>query len=185
VLSVPNDLGFIAANADPYYNATTGNALTPAGTLRLAKLTMPGPTQVTNVHFIVSVIGSVLTASQCFAGLWDGAGNLIGLSADLSASAFLTTGLATAPLNTAGPNSPPFLVQTPVAYVGFWYNGTTGPTLLGARNPVVATNEINGIVNAALSRFVTANTGLTTAATAPTKLGAFTGATIGQWVGLS
>jgi hypothetical protein len=61
-------------------------------------------------------------------------------------------------------------IDTPYAYVGFWYNGTTGPFMVRCATADIAL--VNGLsaVTPQNARAVTANTGLTTAATVPLNL---------------
>lgn len=66
-------------------------------------------------------------------------------------------------------------------YAGFWYNGTTGPTLARIGGVSVAIGGL-GLASPNLV-WATANTGLTT--TAPGTLGAQTGTLVHYWTGLS
>src|SRR5215471_17442047 len=77
--TLPAELGYIAQSVVPGIS-TVG----AAGTLFLRRMSLPGPIVVTDMSMIISVVGVTLTANQCFCGVWDGTGALVGLSADQS-----------------------------------------------------------------------------------------------------
>lgn len=168
-LLVPSDLGFAAWSDPPQSMVTSGAGPAAAGTLALRRFSIPSAMAITNVHLDVGTAGVALTAAQCFAGVWDQNGVMVGLTADAS-GVLAGAGLLTLPL-VAGAGVPgSFGVDTPYIYVGVWFNGTTSPFY--ARQNPVDTGMVNGLasVNALQARAVTANTGLTTIATAPLQL---------------
>lgn len=171
---VPSELGFAAWTCDPgYCVAGTGQGAI-AGTLQLRRLSIPGVLSLSNIFLDISVAGGALTAAQCFAGVWDQNGQLVGLTADLAAT-FAGTGFVQIPLaGGSGLPGPPFIVDTPYIYVGYWWNGTTGPFLV--RQAALDAGVVNGAtaVPAAQARAVTANAGLTVIGGAPSQLGALT-----------
>jgi hypothetical protein len=140
---------------------------------------------VASVFFDITTAGGTLTANQCFAGVWDANGALCGLSADQS-TAFALTGLTgIALVGGSGLPGAPFLVDTPYVYVGYWFNGTTGPFL--SRTSIVDVGVVNGtiVVPTSQARAVTANAGLTVIGGAPLVLGTLTKATNPFWCALA
>jgi hypothetical protein len=139
---------------------------------------------ISNLHFHVVTGGSGLTANQCFATLHNDAGAQLGAGAitgDLSpasSAGWGSGGFKTCPLQVAQ-------AVTPYAWyrVRFWGNGTTGPAL--SRKVNSASALLNALLAAANSRYSTADTGLTTAGSAPSNIGAQTGAATAWWVGAS
>lgn len=171
---IPSDNGFKAWTA-PLYMPVGSTVLSTAGTLFLRRIKRVPATSITNIVAYVAVAGSSLTAGQCFAALFTAAGALVGQSAD-QAAAWASTGLKTMAL-TSGP----YNVAAGDYYVGVWFNGTTGPTLL--RGAAIASGLTNaGLVAPNLSA-CTADTGLTT--TAPNPFGAQSGTGAEFWYALS
>jgi hypothetical protein len=177
--AVPQDFGYAAWTQDPATQSPNAGAAGVAGTLQLRRLAVPGIQQITAVTIMTLVAAVGGTSFQNFLGVWDGNGVLVGITADVTAGAFNGVAQFTVPLNPSSANGPPFLVDTPYIYVGHWWNaGTSGPQL--ARG--VINGDSNGVgaaqstpqIPTAQATSVTANTGLTTAATVPTKLGALT-----------
>lgn len=168
------DSGLVAWAFD-IVGATANSLLTTAGTLYLVRMHVPVACSVTNVLIQITTAGATLTASQCFAGLWNSAGTQIGITAN-QATLWQTAGLQTMAL--AGG---PFTIPAGDYLVGFYYNGTTAPTLSRGQN----SGGTPGVVNLGSStlRFSTANTGLTT--TPPAPLGAQTGTNLSFWAGIS
>jgi hypothetical protein len=135
---------------------------------------------ISNILIHLVTAGSGLTAGQCFATLHNDAGAQLGagaVTADQAAN-WASGGLKVMPLQVAQ-------AVTPGAFyrVRYWFNGTTGPSLSRAINSNTA------ILNAGLStpnfRFSTADSGLTTAASAPSNIGTQTGGATAHWIGLS
>jgi hypothetical protein len=163
---LPSDLGFAAWSEPPGQVVISGAFPVAAGNLTLRRFSMPGPSIITTAAIIVNTVGVTLTAAQCFAGVWDGNGVLIGLSADQSVN-WTGLGLGNMAL-TPGPSGPG--VDTPYIYVGLWFNGTTPPFITRAATADVAL--INGLasVPASQARAVTMAGAFTTAATVPNQL---------------
>ena len=157
---LPEDLGYKAWTTDP---ATMSNAvlMVTAGALHLQRLKLRSPAPITNVHLFLSAGGTSLTVGQCFAGLYNGAGTLIGTTADQS-TAWLTAGVQNMAL-VGGPFTPP----SGDIFVACYVN-TAGalPTFRTCGTPT------SGVNVGTPARFTTANTGLTTAL--PGTLGAQT-----------
>ena len=174
------DQSLLAWNYDGPSGATGGTtALTPAGTMFTVAVKVPSAITVTNIVMQLSANGSVLTSGQCFAALYRGAaGSLVAATAD-QATAWGAGAPKALTMALAGG---PFAVAAGIVYVGFWYNGTTGPSFFRTNSTTTLFNI--GLADAA-SRFGTANTALTT--TAPGTLGTITatGSLAAIWVGLS
>jgi hypothetical protein len=119
----PADFGYVAWATDPAGIAT---AVTPtAGVLYLWKIPIRTAGQlISALHLGVSVVGSGLTASQCFMALFDpSTGTRLGITADLS-GALGTVGETTHNL-TAGAT----IATAGFVYAGLLLNGTTMPQL--------------------------------------------------------
>jgi hypothetical protein len=139
---------------------------------------------VTNLHFHITTPGATLTSGQCFATLHDDSGVLLAASAvtsDLSGTGtngWLTGGLKTHPLVTPQATTPGNWYK-----IRFWFNGTTGPTFSRALS------SSSAILNAGLSapnfRYATADTSVTTLASAPGTIGTQTGDSIARWAAVS
>lgn len=166
----PEDHGLISWAFDP---AVMGGAAIPAaGTLFMVRLLIPKATTITNVHLYVTTAGATLTANQCLAGLFRGSDRVLLSGTADQATNWQSTGLKTIALSSAQAVSAGFV------YVGFYWNGTTGPTL--ARG--VAT-PLSALINLGVVRFGQADTGLTTALPATAAAPSAQGGSF--WVGVS
>lgn len=129
--------GYLGMSYDPaYFGAAQSQLVT--GFAQTTRIALPRPVLIGHVVTYVQVAGSGLTASQCFAGVYDSAGNLVGLSGDLS-GVLNSTGLKSIAVTAQGGRS---LVQggpNPFVRVAFLTNGTTAPTLWGQINAANAT----------------------------------------------
>lgn len=152
---MPEDYGLLAWAYDPdvAINTTT---LTPAGTLFMTRLKIRKPMTITNVIINVVTAGVTLTANQCFAALYNSSLGLLSATAN-QATNWASTGVKVMALSAAQ------AVAAGDYFVGFYYNGTTGPTLSRAASSTV----VNLSQTAAQSRNATSSTGLTTAMPAP------------------
>lgn len=155
----PSDRGLIAWNM-PISVAANSTVVSPAGTLFLMKIRRVPAGNITNVCLLMSVVGSTLTTGQCFAALYTSAGVLVGQTADQAAN-----WSATAALKTMALVGGPYPVAAGDYYVGWWYNGTTGPQFLRGLSSAL----YNSGTTAPTLETATANTGLTT--TAPNPFG--------------
>lgn len=171
---LPTDRGYIAWT-QPLYVISATTALPTAGVLNLHRVRRVPASTVTSIVVYAAAAGSTLTAGQCFAALYTAAGALIAQTAD-QATAWASTGLKIMAL--AGG---PYPVTAGDYYVGIWFNGTTGPSLVrsGFANATLANI---GLASPNLEA-ATANTGVTT--TAPATLGAQTVNTLEWWVALA
>lgn len=169
----PASHGLLAQSFDAAVATSNATALTTAGTIYTIKLEIEQPLRtVTNIITFLTAQGSTLTSGQCFAALYQN-GTLKGVSAD-QAAAWATTGLKT--MAIAGG---PVAIDAGIAYIGLWFNGTTGPAPLRGNSAAA----VNLNLAATASRFGTADTGRTT--TAPATLGTISAAVNAYWAGLS
>src|SRR5215831_7465701 len=144
--TLPAELGYIAQSVIPEMVVPGISTVGAAGSLFLRRMSLPGPIVVTDMSMIISVVG---------------------VSADQSANWVAGVGLNTTPL-TAPAGSNGLGIDTPYCYCGYWYNGTTPP--FWARGGTADIALVNAFPAAPQARAVSANTGLTTAATVPTQL---------------
>lgn len=174
--AVPADHNLVGWTFDPI-GVQAGTILGVAGVSHVVRIRAMS-TSVTNILLHLTAGGTALTAGQCFASLHTDAGALLASTAD-QATAWASGGMKTMAL-TGGP-----VAVTRGAWykVRWWFNGTTGPTI--SRGVNSSTAILNVGLAAASSRYATADTGLTTAALAPTTIGTLTGGSTGWWVGLS
>jgi hypothetical protein len=141
------------------YDPTISNATaTPtAGTLYLTKVLVPVATTISDIWLHVNTAGSSLTSGQNFAAAYDQAGALIGVTADQT-TAWGSSGMKQMAL-TGGP----YNLSTGFVWIALWSRGST-PAQFARNNNNAGFMVINGV-----TRYATANTGLTT--TAPGTLG--------------
>jgi hypothetical protein len=162
------------------YDTATAQAATiwPAsGTLNVARLLVTAPV-VTNIIMHFTVAGGTLTTDQCFAGLYNAAGALLGagaVTADQSV-VWATGGLKTMPLTVAQA-----VAVDQFYYVGWYAVGSTMPTQTRALNSNTVITNVG--LAAPNFRFATADTGLTTAM--PANIGTMTGSLTSWGVWLS
>lgn len=168
----PYDHGFVSWSFDPI--AAQQNTIIPtAGQVNVIKMHVPVATTITNVILSVSTAGSGLTASQCFAALYSGAGSLLSATADQS-GVWNSTGVKVMALSVAQS------VAAGDYYLAFYANGTTLPIL---RSGSAAASISNANLTTANARFGTADTGKTTAM--PGTLAAMAGIAVSWWGALS
>lgn len=172
----PADAGFLAWNYDIGELGGSQSVLTTAGVMYLIKVNVRVAISVTNVSYYVFTAGATLTSGQCFAGLYNSAGTLIGTSADQSA-AWTSTGLKTTAL-TGGP----FAVSAGFVWVAFLFNGTTAPSLV--RNGTPNGNILNSGFTVSTARFASSGSALTSLPSTITP-GSNTLNTIQWWVAIS
>jgi len=158
----------------PPKTCSAGQLVPTAGTVNFARVHLPLGGSITNVVLFCSTVGAGLTSGQCFAGLYNSAGTLIGTTADQSTNWSSSTGTKTMAL-TGGP----FACAAGDYLVAFFYNGTTAPTMLRG----LSQSAVNAGLSAANSLFGTAATGQTTAM--PGSIGTLAGASNAWWAALS
>lgn len=146
----PQDHGLLTWAFDPSVASGT-YTLATAGTVYAVDLKVAENTTVTNVVYKMTTAGGTLTSGQCFVGLYQG-GALLGVSASQHTVWAGSTGVLTTALTSA------VQVSQGVVTAAFFFNGTTGPTLLTG-----GSGSGNTGLAAASSRYATADTGKTTA----------------------
>lgn len=169
------DRGYLAENY-PFHIGINNTVLPTAGLLQLSKIRLPVGASVTNVILSVITAGGTLTAGQCFAALYTGAGVRVGVTAD-QAVAWASAGVKAMALASG-----PFACAAGDYYVAAWFNGTTGPALMRS------SGQGSGFINNGFATpnflWATADTGLTT--TAPANLATpQTGTGSAYWCALS
>lgn len=174
--ALPADHGLLAWNM-PISAAVAATAVAVAGRIEFSRLRRVPACTATNLVTLCTTAGSTLTSGQCFGALWTSAGALVGQTTD-QATAWASTGVKTMQLSGG-----PFALAAGDYIVGFWFNGTTGPTF----SRYVTSSGLSAITNANLSapnfNAGTADTGRTT--TAPSSLGTQTGTGTCYFVALS
>lgn len=168
----PQNYGWLGWTYDPA-GATAGSIPGTAGRVEFATINLDSAASITNVILTLGVAGSGLTASQCLAGLFQG-GTLLGVTADQSANWVGALGIQTMAL-TGGP----FAVTAGSIQVGFFYNGTTGPTF--SRGSNISTN--NAALAGVNARFGRADAARTT--TMPGTLSNFALESVAWWAAVS
>jgi hypothetical protein len=169
----PSDHGLITWAFDPAVSVSTSSVLSNAGTMYVVRLHMPVPASVTKIELHLVTAG-VSLASGCIAALYQG-GSLLGQTADQSV-AWAGTGQQHLAI-TGGPVA----VAAGDVLVGLWFTGTTGPAPLRANSSAA----INFNLSASVTRWGTANTGLSGTTTAPPTLGTLSTLTTAYWAALS
>lgn len=148
--AMASDHGLLAWNYD--WAAATNTNATTAGTLYLMRVNIRVSFTWTNVWFAVQAAGSGASTGS-FVGLYSSAGSLLSGSADIAAS-LTATGVKSVALTT-----PQSVSTGTFVWVAFLANlATTQPTLQRSTNNV---NVPNVGLSAALARFTTNGTGLT------------------------
>jgi len=102
---------------------STSSALT-SGVIYLIRIIVPDSRVLSRVGFNIIAGGTGLISGQCFAGIYDAAGNLLGQTSDQSA-VWNTSGSKNMNLSSVGS----LLVNPSYVYAAFLSNGTTGPTI--------------------------------------------------------
>lgn len=149
--TVPLDQALMYWSFDPATNMV-GTAIT-SGTVNMAKLWIRQPTTVNTLSVGITAAGSALVAGQNFLGLYDAAGNQLGVTADQTAN-WGTTGYKQAALTAPAP------VSAGAHYVALLSNATTTPSF--ARGSALTSSIANANLTAADGRFTTGPVGQTT-----------------------
>lgn len=119
----PVDHGLIAWTAEPGTMFGASTAIT-AGQIYFSKLKVPAAATISNITYGVNAVGVGTTAGQCFVGLYDAAGNRLGVSAD-QATNFTVLGTKVAPIT-------PVNVGAGFYYVAFLSNSSgASPQVIG------------------------------------------------------
>lgn len=137
----PEDQNLIAWSMDPSQAANTLPLV--SGTIIFIGLQIAADVAVNNVVLLVNTAGSGLTAGQNLVGIYDAAGNRVGISADQSAD-WTTNGIKTIPLTATAD------LTAGVHYVAVLSNGTTPIT--SSRETNLSLGSINVGLTAATAR---------------------------------
>lgn len=156
-------------------NCASSTIIPTGGTINLAKIFTPVGITITTLWTQVQTGGASLT--NVGFGLWSSAGALLAStvnSAGATAVAFQGTGSKQVTVASTT------IAAGAAFYVGFWFTGTTMPTIVRATNSFI--ENIN--LTSPNFRFATADTGLTT--TAPSNLATpQANAAAAWWAGVS
>lgn len=145
------DQAMIAWQIDPATNMVA-TAIT-SGTVSWSKLWIRQPTTITNVCASIGTVGAALVAGQNFAGLYDAAGNQLGVTADQTAN-WGTVGFKQMALTA------PVVIATPGPYyVAILSNAGTTPAF--ARGSALTATIVNANLTAVDARFATGPAGQT------------------------
>jgi hypothetical protein len=130
-----------------------GSTAPTSGTVIMQKVWLRQAATITNVCMGIGSAGVALTAGQNFAGLYDGAGNRLGVTADQSAV-----------WNSAGFKQMPLVAPVAVAagayYVAVLSNAGTPPTL--ARGGIITSSFPNANLTATNAAYAIGPAGQTT-----------------------
>lgn len=176
VASLLNFHGLVGWSFDPAHASGT-KILETAGTLRGARVWVPEPCTITNIHMWLTTKGGTLTALENGLGVFqEGTRKRI---AAVAIAALIeawegATGEVKLPLVT------PVAVGAGYVDVAGYFKGTTAPTFATAA-PTIGIVNANRATNT--SRFFSADTGLTTAL--PSTMATKAAASQPFWVGLS
>jgi hypothetical protein len=171
----PSTYSYIGWNY-PLFIASAGTVLVTGGTLYLCKVPVSISTTITNVIISLANAGVGLTAGQCFAALYSGAGNLLSTTADQSGS-WNSGGSKIMALGAAQ------AVSAGYVYVGFFANAAT--TLPGPARTLANTSYANGGLSAANSLWATCSNGTGLTTTMPATLGTLAALNTTYWAGVS
>lgn len=177
--TTPANHGFKAWSMDPAY--VVNNQIVPAsGTLQVVRLYNQSTSAISLSATYVFMVTVGATLTNVGFGIWDSTG--FQLQSQNNVNGATTAAFTATPgikVMTYGGTSPTIQAKSSF-YVGFYFQGTTMPTLARAGG-TAGVNNAN--LTTANSRFATANTGLTT--TPPTNLGTFTAGANAWWVAVS
>jgi hypothetical protein len=173
---VPSDVNYIAWAYDPAMAVTTTSALANASVVYLIRVNVRAAASVTNVEIYIGTAGSLLTAAENYAGLYNSAGTLIGTTADQTAN------WGTAGYYTTALIGGPYAIPAGFYWVAMVFNGTTGPAPL--RQGSISSGFENSGLAVASARYATNGTGNATLPASITP-GSNSLAQITYWAGIS
>lgn len=173
----PEDLSYTAWNFPPLHIASTNPGALTSGTVRTIRLPkFPESRTITGVAVAIGTVAAGLTAGQCFAGLYNSSGVRLGVTADLSADAQLTTqGLARFNLTA------PVVVPSGDYVVGILINAATPPHLAASQGTGISA-FVNGNVPTSIA-FVANGPAAQTTLPANITMGSRTPTGASSWAG--
>jgi hypothetical protein len=174
----PSAYGLISQNYD-IMQASASLVMGTAGTMYLYRLWIPGPCTITNALIFVTAVGVTLTSGNNRAALFDSAGNLYSgsITADQSV-AWVSTGLKEMALGT-----PVVISASTFVDVGWWWNGSTAPTLARTASGVSSVQNNIKLTGNDMRIAQSSQTGLTS--TAPSTTGTKTAYAQTFWAAVS
>jgi hypothetical protein len=116
---LPSDNGLLASAFDPACCDDNGSSPL-SGTVYMIAVNLRYATTITNLHVVIGVAGSGLTASQCWLGLYNTSGTLLAQTASQS-TAWATAGNIKAALTST------YAAAAGMYYIAILANGTTRP----------------------------------------------------------
>lgn len=155
-----------------------GSAMT-GGTVYLIKVNVRNGGTATNIVATVAVAGSTLTAGQCFAGVYNTSGTLLGATADQS-GAWVSIGTKTMAISGG-----PLTLAAGSYYVALLANGTTPPQFQRNVSAVATASLLNVGLTASTGRFITADTAQTTLPASTNLASVAVTDGVARWVALS
>lgn len=151
----PRDNALIGSSGDPAQ--ASGQTLLVGGTVYLVKIPISRAATPTKLYWYVTTGATTPTASQCWAGVLNSAGTLLGVSTDIATTSG-TSGLKTTTVN------PGALVANTFVWGAIVCAGAVLPTL--AAPPAAALSTLSNVgLTATGLRFATCATGQTTLVT--------------------
>jgi hypothetical protein len=145
-----------------------------AGTLYLAAVYVPRTTSITKIIWGINTVGSGVTASQNFVGLYNSTGTLLasaGVDARITTTGLFTETVSSTPV-TAG-----------LHWVGFMFNATGMPAVY--RGQDLNATLMNFNLSAASMRYATNGTGFTTALPNPITPASNAAAQFSYWAAIA
>lgn len=131
--SLPSDSSISGFNAWSYdIAATAGTSTLSNQRFNVVRMMATGGT-VTNLHVGVATAAAAPNAGVKM-GIYDASGNLLGSTADIGTN-LTTTGWKTLPLTSSVT-----VTAAQTIYVGLWWSGTTGPTIVRGSSPTTVQN---------------------------------------------
>jgi hypothetical protein len=112
--------GFVAENYD--ISTVTNNTILVSQRIYFALVPLRKGDVITNIH--VAIATASATTTNCFAAIYDSAGNRLAVSNDLTTTLDAVTGIATLPLSAAYT-----VLKTDVYYFAVLWNATTPPVV--------------------------------------------------------
>lgn len=143
---LPTDYGYLGWSFDP--GATSGSTAMTVNNLYLTRIEVHRPISVTNIVVGYTTAGSALTSGECFAGLYNSSGTLIGTTADQSA-AWVATAQKMLPMALVGG---PYSLNPGFYWGALLAQGSGGPTFQRGATPANPAGYLNAGLSASQYR---------------------------------
>ncbi len=175
--SLAQTYGFIAVAYDPVM--ALNSLAMPLGQIQMVRVDLARQATISTITQCVVGLGSVLTAGQNFAGLYNSIGQRIGITADQTTN-WGTTGSKDMALTA------PVLCSAGTYYVAYLVNATTSPTFLRIVNASTISAFINHNLAPSVARFTTVGAiGSATSLPASIDLSTRANSITSYWAGVS